>query len=130
MTSSEIKRELTMLRVDFSDCVSRTELEERLQQARSLGRAPQNIAADDDVPKIDLPPEVMKKISQNPEVRRMLSEPDTLRMFLDIATRDPKMIDKYTSDPDSYRKMQDLSALLFKIAPNHWPPMHLSGYKI
>lgn len=125
MASSEIKKELTLLRVDFSDCFSRAELEDRLQQARSVDREPPNFNKEGNHFHAKFPDEKLEELRTHPELRRLLEDPKVLTMMIDISSGDPEKIERYTSDPESFRLMMDMSALLWKLAPNYRPPLHL-----
>jgi hypothetical protein len=123
MTVDEIKAELDLRGVDYSDCLSRTEIIERLIETRASGKAKPELldklnneenpvdirgiddsvledakAADGSLPG-GLPPQLLKALAGDPEVMTLLRDPKLQDMMKAVMTEGSSAMRRYMSDP-------------------------------
>ena len=122
MTIDEMKSELDLRGVDYTDCVSKNDLLERLRDTRTLGKADPSIISkfneinnDLDSQKIgelldsdlteeikakdgSLPggmdPGLMKALAADPDISRMLRDPKMQEIMSAVMTRGPQGLQK------------------------------------
>ena len=122
MTIDELKSELDIRGIDYSDCVSKGELLFRLQSARTLGKAKPEIvdqfnefeqeldvnvfdteevkqvtAKDGSLPG-GLSPEMMKALGSDPEIMRILKDPKMQDIMKAVMENGPEAMKKYMYD--------------------------------
>lgn len=126
MTVDEIKAELELRGVDYSECLSRQEMIDKLIASRAVGRAnpsiidkfneasmssetlddalmQEAIAKDGNLPG-GLSPQILKALSSDPQIMRMLSDPKMQDMMKAVMTGGPNGIKKYLSDPGKFKE--------------------------
>jgi hypothetical protein len=121
MSIDEMKAELDMRGVDFTDCFSRGELLQRLVETRTLGRAKPEVidqfnsigsqavelteeemekavAADGGLPG-GMSAAMMKALTSDPKIMMMLKDPKMQDIMKSVMTGGPDAFKKYLSDP-------------------------------
>ena len=123
MSVDEIKSELDLRRIDFSDCVSKSQLQQRLNENRSKGTAnpdifdkfnnkpdvqpelfedfdviSQMVSNDGNLPG-GLSPLVLKALASDREIMSMLRDPKMQEVMKAVMINGASGIKKYLSDP-------------------------------
>lgn len=138
MTLDEIKAELDVRGVDYSDCFSKSELAERLATVRKEGKAdPKIIDTFNEMKFSEIPdedyimdltakdgtlpggmsPQIIKALASDPEIVQLLRDPKMQAIMKDMMVGGPEGVKKYMSDPDSIMLLQKLSFAMQRIIP-------------
>eukprot|EP00607_Mallomonas_marina_P004591 CAMPEP_0182425532 /NCGR_PEP_ID=MMETSP1167-20130531/11981_1 /TAXON_ID=2988 /ORGANISM="Mallomonas Sp, Strain CCMP3275" /LENGTH=144 /DNA_ID=CAMNT_0024606335 /DNA_START=169 /DNA_END=603 /DNA_ORIENTATION=- len=139
MTVDEIMAELDMRGIGYEDCISKTELVNRLSEIRTKGKGDPkmvdsfnqfqdeidtsvldsrdivDITASDGTLPGGLSPEVMKVLGSDPVVVQMLKDPKMQSILKDVMTSGPDGLKKHMSDPDAVLLLDRLSSAMQKI---------------
>lgn len=141
MSIDELKSELEMRGVDYSDCISKNELVDRLIECRTMGKAnpellnqfkdnlergdyemneidddvlDQAVAKDGSLPG-GLSKDMMKAMSSDPQIMEMLKDPKMQEIMFAVMQGGPDAIKKYMADPDTITILEKLSGIMSKI---------------
>lgn len=140
MTIDEIKSELDLRNVNYDDCISKSQLVDKLTQSRLKGKAdPSIIDQFNSVTKSDideffddpdmisqmtskdgklpggLPPDVVKALVSDPKIIQMLKDPKMQDVMKAVMTNGPDGLKKYLSDPDAMLLLESLSKAMLKV---------------
>jgi len=140
MTLDELKSELDLRGIDYSDCFSKAELAEKLENARMEGRADPKIldtfnnvnvadqiginddvimgvtAKDGSLPG-GMSPQMVKALASDPEIVSLLRDPKMQSIMRDMMISGPEGVKKYLSDPDAIVLLQKLSTVMQRAMP-------------
>ena len=139
MSIDELKSELDLRAVDYSDCLSKQELVSRLIESRALGKAnpdqvfekfndlqesaevgnamddsellEDSVAGDGSLPG-GLSPEVMRALAKNPAIVSYLRDPKMQEIMKAVMGGGPQAMKKYLTDPDALKMLQALSVAI------------------
>ena len=144
MSLDEIKSELDLRGVDYSDCLSKPDLVKRLVESRALGKAnpsavferfnevkdadvdpsifdsdavQDSVAADGTLPG-GLPPAMMKMLAGDKEIMSFLRDPKMQAIMSDVMKGGPDAMKKYMSDPAAIRMLQALAVAMQRVQTN------------
>lgn len=135
MSIDDLKSELEMRGVDYSECTSKQELVNKLIASRATGVANadnvfekfnefkdievteemldselvKDAVADDGTLPGGLPPDLMKALASDPEIMSFLREPKMQEIMKAVMGGGPDALKKYMSDPDAIRMLDRLS---------------------
>ena len=141
MTVDELKAELAMRNVDAEDCLSKSELVERLVSSRAKGTAnrgvidtfnklsaenallpPEDVfddaemvskaTAKDGALPGGLTPEMARALASDPEIMTMLRDQKLQDIMADVMGGGPEAMKKYLSDPQALQVIQKLSGAI------------------
>mmetsp|Transcript_21365 Transcript_21365/g.50201 ORF Transcript_21365/g.50201 Transcript_21365/m.50201 type:complete len:202 (-) Transcript_21365:1080-1685(-) len=144
MRISEIKSELDLRRVKYVDCFDRQSLEERLNDARSQGRADESIidefnkrnleasvkgdtfeVSDDMIDKATagdgtlpggMPPEMLKSMMNDPDLVNMLRSPKMQEIMKIVMSEGQQSLeDRMKEDKDVYECVQRLNQIMGRL---------------
>ena len=143
MTLDEIKAELDMRSVNYEDCISRSEIVQRLLTVRAMGRADptiidnfndekfqKDLQADlnmldtdivDEVVARDgtlpggLSPELMKMLASDEVIMTLLKDPKMQDIMKAVMTSGPDAMKKYMYDPDAVKLLELLRRNIEKL---------------
>lgn len=140
LTVDELKAELEMRSIDYSNVITKNDLLRLLREARVTGKADPSIVdrwnelstddviqdtiEDEDLQDLvgkdgNLPggmsPEMMKQLAAEPELQQMLRDPTMQAIMKDVMQGGPDAIKKYLADADAMLMLQKLSGVLGKL---------------
>jgi hypothetical protein len=148
MSVDEIKSELDMRGVDYSECVSKQELVKKLIETRVLGKAnpdrvfekfnevkdlevnpevfdsemlKDSVASDGSLPG-GMSPELMKALATDREIVSFLSDPKMQGVMKAVMEGGPSAMKKYMSDPEAVLMLQRLTQAMQRVQTGASPP--------
>ena len=144
LSADELKAELELRNVDYSNCISRNELVELLIETRMEGKADKEILdkfnemdkdtsanvnkeetfSNENVDQVigkdgnlpgGLPPELAKAMIDDPAIAEMLRDPKTQDIMKAVMEGGPEAMKKYLSDPDAMLLLQKLGQAIERV---------------
>jgi len=140
MSLDELKSELEMRGVDYSECVTKSDLVKKLVESRTLGKAnpevverfnqvsgaefdaslldsdvvKDSVAADGSLPG-GLQPELVKALAGDREIMAFLKDPKMQQIMAEVMQNGPQSMTKYLSDPEAMRMLQKLAVAMQRV---------------